>query len=86
MEGIMLTIKEVELQQLTSQINQLTQQVNNITTQDEEPMNIEEAARFLRTKPKQVYHLIKFKNLPSHKMGKPLRFFRSELTEWLKNN
>jgi excisionase family DNA binding protein len=84
MEGTILTIKETQLQQLTNQITHLTEQVATITTAEEKPMNIQEAAVFLSTKPKQVYHLIKFKGLPCHKMGKPLRFFKSELIEWLK--
>ena len=84
MEGTILTIKAAELQQLNQQITHLTEQVATITTKEEKPMDIQEAAQFLGTKPKQIYHLIKFQGLPSHKMGKPLRFFKSELVEWLK--
>ena len=49
----------------------------------DQPMGINEAAAYLNLKPKTVYN--KIREIPHKKVGKSLRFTRSELDSYMNN-
>lgn len=53
---------------------------------DEEIMTVKEVAEFLRVKPNHIYDLKARHAIPFHKAGNCLRFLKSEIIEWIKNN
>jgi len=59
--------------------------------QEETPdkwMNLNELCNYLPDRPSKptVYSWVNQKNIPVHKGGKKLRFLKSEIDIWLKNN
>lgn len=48
----------------------------------EEPLNIDQAARFLGLKKGTVYNMISRKAIPYHKVGRRVLFRQTELEDW----
>lgn len=53
---------------------------------DEEILTVKEAASFLKVQAGFIYQLRATHRIPYHYVGKQIRFFKSELIEWLKDN
>ncbi len=51
----------------------------------EEVMTVPEVAEYLRVNPQTVYRKAKSGELPAVRIGRAIRFRRSELENWLKN-
>ena len=51
----------------------------------EEVMTVPEVAEYLRINPQTVYRKAKSGQLPAVRIGRAIRFRRSELESWLKN-
>lgn len=52
-------------------------------SQNDNYINLEEAAEYLGVKPATVRTWIKSKDLPAHRIGKLWKFKRSEIDEWV---
>lgn len=50
----------------------------------DEPMNIDEAAKFLKLKKATLYEKTSEQTIPHHKKGNKLYFYKSELEAWIK--
>ncbi|QMU30497.1 helix-turn-helix domain-containing protein [Adhaeribacter radiodurans] len=68
------------------QIEKLLQQ-NNFSThsEPEQPLTIQQAAKFLNLAVPTVYTLVSQQVLPHSKKGKRLYFSKPELTEWVQS-
>lgn len=53
---------------------------------EEEILTVKEVAEFLKVKPNFIYDLKARHAIPYHKAGNCLRFFKSEIIEWVKNS
>ncbi len=51
----------------------------------EEPLNIDQAARFLGLKKGTIYNMISRKVIPYYKVGRRVLFRRSDLEVWFKS-
>jgi excisionase family DNA binding protein len=51
----------------------------------EEPLNIDQAARFLGLKKGTLYNMISHKAIPYHKVGRRVLFRRAELEVWFES-
>jgi excisionase family DNA binding protein len=51
----------------------------------EEPLDINQAARFLGLKPGTVYNMISRRTLPFHKVGRRVLFRQTELEAWFES-
>jgi len=51
----------------------------------EEPLNVDQAARFLGLKKGTVYNMISRKSLPYHKVGSRVLFRQAELEAWFES-
>jgi excisionase family DNA binding protein len=56
----------------------------SLNQETEEPLDTEEAASFVNIEIPTLYSFVQKKNIPFHKRGKKLYFFKSELNEWIK--
>jgi excisionase family DNA binding protein len=72
------------LVELSQEIKELKAQVARLSGAVEDPMDIEAAARFLGLERSTVYGLVSARKIPFHKNGKVLRFFKSELAQYIK--
>jgi len=52
----------------------------------EKPITVEEASAFLNMPVNTIYSLTSSKKIPCFKPGKNLLFYKSELTEWVKES
>ena len=52
---------------------------------DDKPMNIDEAAAFLKKPKSSIYQLTSTLQIPFNKVGKPLYFFKKDLLAWLES-
>lgn len=50
---------------------------------DDKPLNIEEAAAFIRKPKSTIYQLTSTRQIPFSKMGKQLLFFKKDLLKWI---
>jgi excisionase family DNA binding protein len=50
---------------------------------DDKPLNIEEAAAFLKKPKSTIYQLTSTRKIPFSKMGKQLLFFKKDLLLWI---
>ena len=66
------------------QIAELTARINNFRQEPEKPITVYEAAKFLNKEVQTIYGLTSKRQIPFHKNGRELSFFKSELVEWLK--
>lgn len=82
----------VDITQLPSVLSEITDRLealerrSELPEQPEEPVDIYQAARFLGLSRQAIYNLCHSRKLPHSKTGRHLRFFRSELQEWVKNH
>jgi excisionase family DNA binding protein len=53
-----------------------------MSNQENEIMNIEEVAAYLRLKPQTIYTWAQEKKIPAAKLGKEWRFRRSVINKW----
>ena len=84
MDSLMIAVEKAALDELTRKVDLL---MSNVSFDNfERPMNVEQAADFLKISRRTLYEYMNNKDLPFHKMGSQTRFFRSELTNWLKQN
>jgi predicted DNA-binding transcriptional regulator AlpA len=60
--------------------------MNKTTTNTERYINLEEAAQFLSTNTGWIYSNHKILKIPTHYLGRKLRFKISELDNWMKEN
>jgi excisionase family DNA binding protein len=52
---------------------------------DDKPLNIEEAAAFIKKPKSTVYQLTSTRQIPFSKMGKQLLFFKKDLLKWIED-
>lgn len=50
---------------------------------EDKPLNIEEAAAFIRKPKSTIYQLTSTRQIPFSKMGKQLLFFKKDLLKWI---
>ena len=50
---------------------------------DDKPLNIEEAAAFIRKPISTIYQLTSTRGIPFSKMGRQLLFFKKDLLKWI---
>ena len=55
-----------------------------VSGSQEKPLNIEEASAFLNRSVPSIYNLTSRREIPFHKKGKHLSFYKSELNDWVK--
>jgi excisionase family DNA binding protein len=48
-------------------------------------MNIEQAARYLNTTPRQLRDLVRARIIPHFRIGRLIRFNRNKLAEWVES-
>ena len=46
--------------------------------------NVKDAAAYLKLSKASIYNLVSTRNIPSYKRGRKIYFFRSQLTNWVK--
>lgn len=51
-----------------------------------EIMTVADVAVFLQVSDKAVYHLVAMRRIPHLKLGRSLRFLRSDVLSWLERN
>lgn len=51
----------------------------------ETPISLKECAEFLDKSPSTIYHHVSKDEIPFHKKGKKLYFYKSELNSWIRN-
>jgi len=75
-----------QLNEKLEKIEKLLQARNteNPKPEPDSPLNIDEAAAFLRLAKSTLYSKVSRRELPCKKQGNRLYFFKSELTEYLK--
>ncbi len=63
------------------------QGINPICDESDVPlnMNIEQAARYLNTTPRQLRDLVRDKIIPHFRVGRLVRFNRKKLAEWVES-
>jgi len=59
------------------------EQSPQISSHDDKPLNIEEAAAFIKKPKSTVYQLTSTRQIPFSKMGKQLLFFKKDLLLWI---
>lgn len=74
------------IQRLTLKVEALEARLKTLTTSNEveQPIDLKEAAKFIKKKPQTIYGLVSARKIPHNKTGKNLLFYRSELSEWIK--
>jgi excisionase family DNA binding protein len=63
----------------------LSEQSPKSSSYDDKPLNIEEAAAFIKKPKSTVYQLTSTRQIPFSKMGKQLLFFKKDLLEWIED-
>jgi excisionase family DNA binding protein len=53
---------------------------------DEVFLTVKEASIYLRLKPLALYRMIKAKRIPFRRAGRSIRFVKSEIEVWLRQN
>jgi excisionase family DNA binding protein len=53
---------------------------------DDQPLNIEEAAAFIRKPVSTVYQLTSTRKIPFNKIGRQLIFFKKDLLAWIEES
>lgn len=67
-------------------IDKLEMEAKMSNLQNDNYINIDEAATYLGVKPSTIRSWIKTKGMPSHRVGgKLLKFKKSEIDEWVNN-
>jgi excisionase family DNA binding protein len=61
----------------------LGEQSSQSSSIDDKPLNIEEAAAFIKKPKSTVYQLTSNRQIPFSKMGKQLLFFKKDLLLWI---
>ena len=63
----------------------LSEQFPKSSSHDDKPLNIEEAAAFIKKPKSTVYQLTSTRQIPFSKMGKQLLFFKKDLLLWIED-
>jgi excisionase family DNA binding protein len=63
----------------------LGEQSPKSSSHDDKPLNIEEAAAFIKKPKSTVYQLTSTRQIPFSKMGKQLLFFKKDLLKWIED-
>ena len=53
---------------------------------DDQPINIDEAAAFIKKPKSTVYQMTSTRKIPFNKVGKQLLFFKKDLLAWIEEN
>jgi excisionase family DNA binding protein len=74
------------LHYLSEKLGLIEERLNTPTPKEgiEAPIDIEEAAQFIKKEVPTIYTLVQKRKIPSHRQGKKLYFFKTELVEWIK--
>jgi excisionase family DNA binding protein len=76
-----------EIAEQLSHISHRLPQEGDLTQGDvNEPMNVEQAAKFLKLSVKTIHTLASKGEIPYYKPAKHLLFFKSELIDWVKKS
>ena len=59
------------------------EQLPQSSSHDDKPLNVEEAAIFLKMPKSSVYQLTSTRKIPFNKVGKQLLFFKKDLLAWI---
>ena len=59
------------------------EQSPQLSSYDDKPLNIDEAAAFLKMPKSSVYQLTSTRNIPFNKVRKNLLFFKKDLLKWI---
>lgn len=87
MEKLLIHLSETEFRQIIrEEILSCLNAHPLYKQQDDEPLKIDEAREFVRLDNVQtLYRMVRENRIPYHKKASRLYFFKSELSEWLKN-
>ena len=74
-----------ELEQLLARIlkSHLNNGVSPPESSEKQILNLEEASRFLGIPKNTLYGYTSRRQIPHHKVGRSLKFYKSDLIEWL---
>jgi excisionase family DNA binding protein len=63
----------------------MSEQSPQLSSHDDKPLNIEEAAAFIKKPKSTIYQLTSTRQIPFSKMGKQLLFFKKDLLLWIED-
>ena len=83
-----LAIHEIPsiLEEHSQLIKDLQQRVEKFQASPEEPIDIFQAARFVGLAVATLYQLSSKRKIPAYKVGRHLKFYKSELDQWIKSS
>lgn len=82
---ILITPNELAVLIDSSVRKALGEQSSQSSSIDDKPLNIEEAAAFLKKPKSTIYQLTSTRQIPFYKMGKQLLFFKKDLLAWVED-
>jgi excisionase family DNA binding protein len=80
---VLMTPDELENLIHNSVRRAMGEQTPQTSSHDGKPLNVEEAATFLKMPKSSVYQLTSTRKIPFNKVGKQLLFFKKDLLSWI---
>lgn len=80
---VLMTPDELDQLIQSSVRKALSEQSSKSSVTDDFPINIDEAAAFIKKPKSTVYQLTSTRNIPFSKVGKTLLFFKKDLLIWI---
>lgn len=80
---VLMTPDELESLIQNSVRKAMGEQNPKSSSYDDKPLNIEEAAAFIRKPKSTIYQLTSTRGIPFSKMGRQLLFFKKDLLKWI---
>ncbi|MBE7634119.1 helix-turn-helix domain-containing protein [Tenacibaculum finnmarkense genomovar finnmarkense] len=66
--------------------NLILSQETSSQSETEIPLNIKEVAKLTQLSVPTIYHYVSERKIPHYKQGNKLRFFKSEIIDWIKSS